>query len=740
MSRARLATLAAATIALSAAAVAVPASAAVAAPAPPAGEAPSDIRIGRDAPNVLDGERFKVPDHYTAPGDETSNRLFQSTDTPPVGTVRQWIGADDYAGYYRKDFTLRGVGQFVEVWVANDLAFGEDDCRNAVPDSTTVTDAQVAALVEQFDTVIYPRETTTFSTPPDRDGSNALLGPDASGSGGVYTGNGARTVTLVDNIRDDNYYDFPAASTYTAGFFSAALTELFDRNTMTIDAFDWAHRTTANPPDAATANLCTSRPGRPWLYEGVFAHEWQHLLHYYADPFETTWLNEGLSDLAMALGGYSNSTATVFDPNPDRHIACFQGYGPVETPYNPNPLNCGGAQDSLTLWGESASPSALLASYGNAYSFFLYLYDHYGADFVSSLHRDHERQGLSSLDAQLDAVGTHNLYSVIHDYQTMTLVDQLIGDSNRSIMLGVPKRRVTAQSLRASVNLDNPESYQVPGAAPNGADYVLLRSNGKPISGRNLRTLRFSGVETLPAVPLSWTVVADDPDRSGDPVLFSGNSSNTDAAMVTAIQVPASDPTLRFLAKYGAEEGYDYGYVAVSTDQGATYTVIPGDRTVQGPLGPGLNGSTTGFEQHSFDLSAYAGQQILLSLRYVSDGGVNEGGLLVDDLTVGGVTVSDGSSLDPFDSPSEIKPTEVHNWNLRLVGIDRQRARALQVEFNGRRPVQLNRFSPQLKALSRFPTVVAIVAYDEPTEQVGQYAPYTLTVNGVVQPGGGPAK
>jgi hypothetical protein len=30
------------------------------------------------------------------------------------------------------------------------------------------------------------------------------------------------------------------------------------------------------------------------------------------------------------------------------------------------------------------------------------------------------------------------------------------------------------------------------------------------------------------------------------------------------------------------------------------------------------------------------------------------------------------------------------------------------------------------------------VAYDEPTEQVQQYAPYTLTVNGVRQPGGTP--
>ena len=33
--------------------------------------------------------------------------------------------------------------------------------------------------------------------------------------------------------------------------------------------------------------------------------------------------------------------------------------------------------------------------------------------------------------------------------------------------------------------------------------------------------------------------------------------------------------------------------------------------------------------------------------------------------------------------------------------------------------------------------VAAIVTYVEPTETVDQYAPYTLTVNGAVQPGGG---
>jgi len=715
----------------------LPAATAVAAPAQAKSNVPSDIREGSRAPLKLDGKKLDVPNRYAPKAKAKANAQAAAGTTPPVGTVRQWFGSDDFNGYYRKDYTLRGVGQHIEVWVANDLAFPAGDCRNAVPNSTTVTDTQVAELVDQFDNNMYPKETAAFSTPPDRDGANSKVKPDANGHGGVFTGDGNKTVTLVDNVRDDNYYDFPNAPTYTAGFFSSALTEAFDRNTMTIDAFDWTHRSTANPPDASTADPCTSRPARPWLYEGVFAHEWQHLLQYYVDPNEVTWVNEGLSDFAIALTGYSKTTATVFDPGADNHLYCFQGYGPVQTQYNPNPRDCGGPQNSLNLWGEGVNGVGLLADYGHAMSFMLFLYDRYGLGFMTRLHNDATHQGLASLDAELEAVGVHDMYGVLHDFQTMTLVDKIVGESKYGIMLGVPKGRVTTKSLRSEANLANPQSFSTPGAAPNGADYVLLQKNGVPVKGRDLRSLAFSGVRTLPTQPLAWTVVNNDPDRPGNPVLFSGNANNTDAAMVTSVTVPAADPKLRFLAKYGAEEGYDYGYVSVSTDGGSTYTIVPGNHTVDdGPLGPGLNGSTTGFEQEEYDLSAYAGQSVLVNIRYVSDGGVNEGGLLVDDVSVGGTAISDGSSLAPFKSPTEIKPVAVNNYNVRLVGIDEQHHIALQFEFNGKFGFDLGRLSLQLLALSLFPQVVAIVAYDEPTEQVQQYAPYTLTVNGVTQPGG----
>ncbi|MER6951255.1 choice-of-anchor J domain-containing protein [Nonomuraea sp. NPDC000554] len=707
-----------------------PATAAAAPQQPP----PSDVRELSRKDFKLDGKPVKVPARYEA----KAKAKAQAADTPPVGTVRQWLGLDDFNGtLYRKDYTLRGVGNNIEVWVANDLSFPAGDCRAQVPTSTQITDAQVANLVTQFDTNMYPKETAAFSTPPDRDGTNAVLGPDANGKGGVYTGAGNRTVTLVDNVRDDNYYTFPAAPTYIAGFFSAQFNELLDRNVMTIDAFDWLHRTGPNPPDEPTSDLCTSRGARPNLYEGTFSHEWQHLAHYYTDPLETTWVNEGLSDFAQTLTGYVNAKATVFDKGADGHIYCFQGFGTVQTPSNTNPRDCGGPENSLNLWGEGGNGSAVLADYGNTYSFMLFLYDRYGSAFMSKLHRDGKLQGLASLKAALAEQGVNNMYQVIHDFQTSTLVDKVVGESNRGVIVGVPKKRVTTASLRSTVNLANPRAYATPGAAPNGADYVpLQKSGGTFLRGHELRSLSFEGSKTLPPIPLAWTVVSDDPDRSGNPVLWSGNASNLNAAAITKLTVPSADPTLRFLAKYGAESGFDYGYVIVSTDGGKTYTAIAGDKTVTGPLGPGVNGTTTGFEPHSYSLSAYAGKEILLGFRYVSDGGVNEGGWKIDDVTVGGTAVSDGSSLDPFDSPSEVFPTPVENWNVRLIGLDDKHQVALQAEFNGKSSVSLSRL--QLAPFALFPTVVAVVAYDESTEQVNQYAPYTLKVNGVTQPGGGP--
>ena len=71
-----------------------------------------------------------------------------------------------------KPFTLRSVGENVEIWVANDLAFPAGDPRPA----HVVTQAQVDKLRDEFDSNIYPKATAFFGTPDVHDGSKSPLG------------------------------------------------------------------------------------------------------------------------------------------------------------------------------------------------------------------------------------------------------------------------------------------------------------------------------------------------------------------------------------------------------------------------------------------------------------------------------------------------------------------------------------------------------------------------------------
>ncbi|WP_436519995.1 peptidase M6 immune inhibitor A [Actinoplanes sp. HUAS TT8] len=613
--------------------------------------------------------------------------------TPPVGTTRSWVGLDDTDDdLYRKDYTLRAVGRHIEVWVAKDIAFPADDCRK---NATEVTDAQVADLVSQFDDNIYPKETAAFSTPPDRSGASP-------GMDGDFSGDGDKTVTLVDNVRDDNYYHFPERPTYIAGFFSAQLNELFDRNVMTIDAYDWLHRTGANPKNAATDDLCTSRPARPRMYEGTFAHEWQHLLEYYTDPNESDWLNEGMSDYAQSLVGYVDARLGVHHMGFDSHIACYQGFGNVKTTWNANPRQCGGPQNSLNMWDEG-DPNEVLADYGITYQLMIYLRDRFGPKIISELHRDGKHQSLDALQTALPA-GT-KVTDVLHDFQVMTLVDKEVGEPGGRI-LGVPRDRVVADGLRSTINLSNPAAYDRAGAAPNGADFVRLPRGV-------LKSVTFNGSRTLTPKALAWKL------DSG--MLFSGNASDTDETAARQVEVPADDPVLRFTTSYGMEKDFDFGYVTISDDGGRTYDVVAGDNTVKGPAGPGLTGQVADVKQN-YDLKAYAGKKVLLGFRYVTDAAVNLGGWHVENVSIGANKIP-ADTLDGWKSPTEWHPVAVRGWHVSLVGLGRLRAAVVPIE--------------QARALNGYPKVVAIVAQDDPTGTIEQYAPYTLTVNGVVQPGGG---
>jgi hypothetical protein len=415
-----------------------------------------------------------------------------------VGETRMWMAMDTLVQphVYFKDYTLRGIGANIEVWVAHDndgvstnIQFPTGDCRNGV--RTTITDEQVDYLIGEYDNNILPDESRVFSTAPDRDGTNAVPGIPAT----YFRGEGDNVVVLVDNVRDDNFYDRNNSRNlpYIGGFFSPFFNELVDRNIMTIDAYDWLHRTTATPPhDPVPGNNCASAPARPFSYEETFAHEYQHLLHHYEDANEVSWVNEGLSMWVEKLTEYSRPALPVTEIGHSPHVQCFLGFVGRLTDANPNPRP-GGPENSLTWWGDQAGE--VVCDYGAAYTMMLLLEQRFGEDFMTRLHRS-DGIGLAGLQSLLAAQGA-NAAGVLHDWAAMVALDHVL-DAGATLH-GGSAADYQVDALNARVNWHTPNAYSSPGAPPNGSDYVRLRgAAGRFLDAGSIERIIFDGAESLP--------------------------------------------------------------------------------------------------------------------------------------------------------------------------------------------------------------------------------------------------
>lgn len=686
-----------------------------------------------------------------------------------IGEERVWLALDDTAGFYRKRFTLRGRRDNIEVWVASPvprsvlgrpaigLDFPAGDCRNGV--RTTITDAQVNYLMAEFDDNMLPKESAAFSVAPDRDGSHFVPGSEGPPLDTTFTadptGDGDDVAVMLDNVRDENFYDLNNSQSLTriAGFFSSGLNELFDRNIMTIDAYDWLHLTGADPPHEPSTDPCTNAVGRPFLYEGVFAHEYQHLLEYYEDPGETNWVNEGLSDWAQTLTGYVDPSRPVTAKGFDNHIHCFSGFLRQASTFNPIPRLASGPENSLTLWGDQGD-AEILCDYGAAYTMMEYLHGQFGTAFMTRLHRE-DAIGLPGLDVVLDQAGSsRSSQDIVHNWAVMVAIDGLL-DQGRNLR-GGRKSRYQTPTLNATIDWDNPHAFSTPGAPPNGSDYLRLRdATGNPLGLKDISQLRFDGASTHVPRPIQWSVDANPPGQTGDPALYSGTGDNRDEAIVRSVAVPTgAGASLAFNARWNLEEDaggpWDFGYVQVSTDGGATYQSLTctDTRTDHNPGAipavvanlPGFSGDSEGWKAETCSLAAYAEQTVLLAFRTINDPSAQgtdpatPPGFWVDDVAVGGTLISDGTSLAGWQSPTEVRPISVNGFTVQLVAYKSTNAgktpvRIGTIGLNGNFDATLSRKGlERLLGAGNADFVGAIVTYDEPTESITDYAPYTLTV------------
>jgi immune inhibitor A len=95
--------------------------------------------------------------------------------------------------------------------------------------------------------------------------------------------------------------------------------------------------------------------------------------------------------------------------------------------------------------------------------------------------------------------------------------------------------------------------------------------------------------------------------------------------MVTnEIALPATgDIELNYYTWYYTETGYDYGYVEITKDDGATWDQL---EVMEGP--------SEGWVNRELDLSEYAGENVKIRFNYQTDGGYLEEGIYLDEIKV----------------------------------------------------------------------------------------------------------
>jgi hypothetical protein len=124
-------------------------------------------------------------------------------------------------------------------------------------------------------------------------------------------------------------------------------------------------------------------------------------------------------------------------------------------------------------------------------------------------------------------------------------VDAQIDDG--ATLTGGDSATYQVDRLNASINWDTDDTYDTPGAPPNGGDFVRFRDGvGTYLSAGQVSSITFEGVTDLPPLPITWEV-DESPSPGGDgAALYSTDADNRNDVIVQNVDVPATSPQLTF--------------------------------------------------------------------------------------------------------------------------------------------------------------------------------------------------
>jgi hypothetical protein len=322
-------------------------------------------------------------------------------------------------------------------------------------------------------------------------------------------------------------------------------------------------------------------------YNGLVAHELQHMVHWHADGSEDSWANEGLSQVAAQEVGAGHNWLPSILAAPDTQ---------------------------LTYWPEIESAAV---HYAAAELFMAYLLDRFGGREGASRLLQQQADSIAGVQAYLDEFGAV-FADVFADWAIANYLDADSGPYSHA-------------SIDATTRVAIPAGASGHGDVHQfGTDYLEVRAGAGS-------TFTFDGAEeTTIGVP-----------ALDGPFWWSGRGDSIDSRLTRELDLEGhTTATLRFSAWSDIEHGWDYGYVAISTDDGKTWTALPGQQTtdydpVSAAYGPGYSGRSDGWVTEEINLNAYAGQKVLLRFEYVTDDATSLTGFAVDNIEVPELSLRD---------------------------------------------------------------------------------------------------
>ncbi len=470
-----------------------------------------------------------------------------------------WVSDEDTNSYFQAHATLRYITPHSYFWVENSVTYSQQEINN---------------LMDAFENKIYPTDRQYF-------GSEWTPGVDDDPH--IY-------ILYTSGLGAD-----------VGGYFYSP-----DEYPPQVREYSNAHE---------MFYISSSESLSSGYTYGTLAHEFQHMIRWYQNRNETTFLNEGFSELATFLNHYNNGNFDqVYLSNPD--------------------LN-------LTDWLSSTGNNS--AHYGASFLFLTYFLDRFGENTTRALGRD-QHYGLGALDSTLarNAITDPLTGKVITaddfflDWAVTNFVqDSSVGDG-RYVYHNYPDAPKAHPTETVSTCPAGPDDRTV---NQYGVDYIQITCPGSYI-------LHFDGATTTRLLPT-------DP-HSGSFAFWSNKGDNSDMTLTHTFDLSSvSGPvSLKYWTWYDIEKDYDYVYVEASSDnQHWTILTTPsgtGTNPNGASYGWAYTGSSKGWIQESVDLSQYAGKKVSVRFEYLTDPSVNGAGFLLDDVSVPAINYS--SSFETDDS------------------------------------------------------------------------------------------